>query len=82
MSDIRHIAFERTFYEASVRLDYTNHKGVREFRDAILLSLWYGEQPEYHPGKPQFFFHAKALDRPGEYRNFALNDIHGMELRK
>ncbi len=56
-----------------INIDYTNYKGVRGVRmiDPILLH-WGSNQ--YHK-KPQWLLEAYDCEK-GEYRSFAVADIH------
>ncbi len=57
-----------------VTIDYTNHKGAREKRRIVPISIHY-EKNHWHKGD-QWFLRARALDRDGALRMFAMKDIH------
>lgn len=57
-----------------VTIDYTNHKGIREERRIIPISIHF-EENNYHKGA-QWFLRATAVDRNNESRMFAMKDIH------
>jgi predicted DNA-binding transcriptional regulator YafY len=57
----------------SVRILYTNYRGVRQWRILTPIRLWHGAT-EWHP-KPQWLLDAVDTEK-GEVRSFAMTDIH------
>ena len=65
------------FTQLRVKLDYTNHGGVRTDRDVLCLCLWWGST-EWHPAE-QLLLHVFDLGKMA-HRDFAVKDIHGVEV--
>ena len=57
-----------------IRIDYVNHKGVRDWRVIEPIKIWFGRSV-HHNEKAQWFLRAIAHDRARETRDFAMNDI-------
>lgn len=57
----------------SVRIDYTNWRGERGWRNILPLRLYFGEV-SWHPG-PQWLLQAIDLDK-GQERTFAMAQVH------
>lgn len=57
-----------------VVIDYTNHRGVREPRKVLPISISFTKS-QWHPGGPRWILTAYAMDRR-EQREFALSNIH------
>ncbi|SDY71270.1 hypothetical protein SAMN05216554_1258 [Herbiconiux ginsengi] len=57
----------------SVRIHYTNYRGVTDWRVIEPEAIWFGST-EWHP-EPQWLLDAVDVER-GEKRTFALVDLH------
>ena len=64
-------------YRNSVKIDYTNWKGVRRVRRIIPMSLSYGST-QYHPDE-QWLMEAMDLEDNHSIKTFAVKDIHSWE---
>jgi hypothetical protein len=63
--------------QTHINFIYTNHRGVREKREAIFLGVDYGSNSWYP--EEQWFLRCKALDRDGAERSFAINNISDIQ---
>ena len=67
----------KSIYELKLErvvIDYTNHEGIREERLIDPIGITFMEAPG--DTDPQWVLQARALDRDGKFRLFAMKDIH------
>jgi hypothetical protein len=58
-----------------VEFYYRNHEGKQSYRRVLPMVIWYGTT-QWHP-EPQWFLKARADDRDGQERDFAMSGILG-----